>query len=86
MSTMTPSRFGPFGPYPTPAELAKGRRKTIVSLVVAVAAVALAVVASRTVADGRLVTVYLVAGGMHFGACVAAAVRWSRTPEFDSAA
>jgi hypothetical protein len=31
------------------------------------------------------VTVYLVAGGMHFCACVAAAVRWSRTPEFHDA-
>ena len=82
MSTMTPTRFGP---YRTPAELAKGRRKTILSLVVALAAVVLAVVASRTVADGRLVTVYLVAGIMHFVSCVAAAVRWSRTPEFDNA-
>jgi hypothetical protein len=81
MSATTPS---PFGPYATPAELEKGRRKTILSLVIAVAAVALAVVASRTMADGRLVTIYLVAGGMHFCACVAAAVRWSRTPEFDS--
>jgi hypothetical protein len=80
MSTMTPTRFGP---YKTPAELAKGRRKTILSLAVALVAVVLAVVASRTVADGRLVTVYLVAGVMHFCACVAAAVRWSRTPEFD---
>jgi hypothetical protein len=82
MSTTTPTQFGP---YATPAELEKGRRKTILSLVVALAAVALAVVASRTAADGRLVTVYLVAGGMHFCACVAAAVRWSRTPEFHDA-
>jgi hypothetical protein len=82
MSTTTPTQFGP---YATPAELEKGRRKTILSLVVALAAVALAVVASRTADDGRLVTVYLVAGGMHFCACVAAAVRWSRTPEFHDA-
>jgi hypothetical protein len=83
MSAITPSQFGP---YATPSELAKGKRKTILSLVVALFAVALSIIASRTVSDGRLVTVYLVAGAMHFGACVAAAVRWSRTPDFDRAA
>jgi len=82
MSTITPSRFGP---YATRVELAKGKRKTIVSLVVAVLATTLSVVASRTVDDGRLVTVYLVAAGMHFAASLAAAVRWSRTPDFDEA-
>jgi hypothetical protein len=82
MSTITPPSFGP---YLTRAELAKGKRKTIVSLVVAVLATSLSVVASRTVDDGRLVTVYLVAAGMHFAASIAAAVRWSRTPDFDAA-
>lgn len=82
MSTMTPQRFGP---YSTRAELDKGKRKAVLSLVVAVGAVVLAVVASRTVADSRLVLVYLAAGGMHFAASLAASVRWSRTPEFDRA-
>jgi len=79
---MTPNAFGP---YATRAELDKGKRKAVLSLVVALAAVALAVVASRTVADERLVVVYLVAGGMHFAASLAASLRWSRTPEFDRA-
>lgn len=83
MSSTTTTRFGP---YPTPAELAKGKRKAIVSLVVAVAAALLSVLASRTVDDGRLVVVYLVAGGLHFAACIAASVRWSRTPDFDAVA
>jgi hypothetical protein len=82
MSTTTPHAFGP---YPTPAELAKGKRKALVSLVVAMGAVVLSVVASRTVADERLVVVYLLAGGLHFAASVAASVRWSRTPDFGAA-
>ena len=82
MSTTTPTAFGP---YLTPAELAKGKRKALVSLVVAVAAVVLSVVASRTVSDERLVVVYLLAGALHFGASVAASVRWSRTPDFEAA-
>lgn len=81
MSTTTPN---PFGPYATPDELARGKRKTIVSLAVAVIAVALSVVAGRTVDDTRLVTVYLLAGALHLAACLAAAVRWSRTPDFDA--
>jgi hypothetical protein len=81
MSVTTPTQFGP---YATPAELAKGKRKVVLSLVVALFAVALAVVASRTVTDGRLVTLYLAAGALHLGASVAAAVRWSRTPDFDA--
>lgn len=81
MSTTTPN---PFAPYATPVELAKGKRKAIVSLVVAVLAITLSVVASRTTDDHRLVTVYLLAGGLHFVACLGASVRWSRTPEFDT--
>jgi hypothetical protein len=80
MSTIAPQRFGP---YATPDELLKGKRKAVLSLVVALFAVALAVVASRTVDQPRLVVVYLVAGGMHFAASLAASLRWSRTPEFD---
>jgi hypothetical protein len=81
MSSTTPNTFGP---YSTPAELAKGKRKAIVSLLVAVGAVLLSVVASRTVDDPRLVVVYLLAGGLHFAAAVSASVRWSRTPDFDA--
>jgi hypothetical protein len=82
MSTTTPNAFGP---YPTPAELAKGKRKALLGLAVAVAAVVLSVVASRTVADERLVVVYLLAGALHFGSSLSASVRWSRTPDFDAA-
>jgi len=86
MSNATQSPSGPnaFGPYETPRELAQGKRKALVSMLVTVAAVVLAVVASRTVADGRLVLVYLVAGGLHLAAGVTASVRWSRTPDFDT--
>jgi hypothetical protein len=79
MSTIAPN---PFGPYATPEELAKGKRKAMLSLFVAVVAVAGFVVAARTVADGRLMTVYLVAAALHFAASVSASVRWSRTPDF----
>jgi hypothetical protein len=81
MSATTPTQFGP---YATRDELAKGKRRTIVNLLVALFAVALSIVASRLVSDGRLVALYLAAGGLHFAACVAAAVRWSRTPDFGS--
>lgn len=82
MSTTTPNAFGP---YATPAELAKGKRKALVSLLVAVVAVVLSVIAARTVSDERLVVAYLLAGGLHFAACLSASVRWSRTPDFDAA-
>ena len=82
MSTTTPPN--PFGPYATREELLKGKRKAVLSLVVAVLAVALAIVASRAAGDPRLMVVYLLAGGMHFAASVAASIRWSRTPEFDA--
>jgi len=81
MSTTTPNAFGPYG---SPGELARGKRKALVSLAVTVAAVLLSVVASRTVDDPRLVAVYLVAGAMHLAACVSASVRWSRTPDFET--
>jgi hypothetical protein len=81
MSTTTPTRFGP---YATRAELAKGKRKALVGLAVAVVAVTLAVVASRSAVDQQLVTVYLVAGALHLVASLAASIRWSRTPDFES--
>jgi hypothetical protein len=71
-----------FGPFETRHELARGKRRTITYLVIAVLAVVLSVVASRTTGDGNLVVVYLVAGAMHLGASIAAAVRWSRTRAF----
>lgn len=80
MSTTTPTRWGP---YATPVELAKGRRTTILSLVVCLVAVVGSVVAARTVDDHDLVVVYLLAGLLHFVAAVGTAVRWSRTPDFD---
>lgn len=81
MTSTTPNAFGP---YSTPAELARGKRRAIVGLLVAVGAVLLSVVASRTVADGRLVVVYLLAGALHFTSAISASVRWSRTPDFDA--
>jgi hypothetical protein len=74
----------PLGPYPNPDELARGKRRVLAGLVVAVLATVLAVVASRTVGDGRLVTVYLVAGALHLVSAVGASIRWSRTPEFNA--
>lgn len=74
-----------WGPYETPAELARGRRTTILSLVVCLAAVVLSVLAARTVADDRLVGIYLVAVALHFLAAVGSAIRWSRTPDFGAA-
>jgi hypothetical protein len=82
MSSTTPNAFGP---YSTPGELARGKRKAILSLLVAVGAVLLSVVASHTVSDRRLVVVYLVAAALHFSAAISASVRWSRTPDFDAA-
>jgi hypothetical protein len=72
----------PLGPYPTPAELARGKRRVAAGLAVGVLAVVLSVVASRTVGDERLVVVYLVAGALHLVAAVGASIRWSRTPDF----
>jgi hypothetical protein len=80
MRTTSPHHFGP---YATPEELLEGKRRAVLCLVVALLAVALAIVASRTVGQPRLVVVYLTAGGMHFAASLAASLRWSRTPEFD---
>jgi hypoxanthine-guanine phosphoribosyltransferase len=75
-------RNDPFGPFTSPEELARGRRTMLANLAIALAALVLAVVVSRNYDDGRLLAVYLLAGGLHFVAALAAAVRWSRTPEF----
>lgn len=69
----------PFGPYASADELAKGRRKMLLALALAVGAVVLGVVAQRTVGDGRLVTLYLAGGGVWFLSALAEAVRWSST-------
>lgn len=73
-----------WGPYETPAELAKGRRTTILSLVVCLVAVGLSVLTARTLEDGRLVGIYLLAVALHFLAAVGTAIRWSRTPDFST--
>lgn len=75
----------PFAPYATPHELAQGKRKTLVSLALAVAATVLGVVALRTVHDERLVTAYGAAGVIWFVVALAEAVRWSNTGEFERA-
>lgn len=75
----------PFAPYASPQELAQGKRKAALSLLLALAAVALAVVALRTVGDERLVTAYAAAGVIWFATALAEAVRWSNTGEFERA-
>ncbi len=75
----------PFEPYASPEELAQGKRKTALSLLLALAAVALAVVALRTVGDERLITAYVAAGVIWSVAALAEAVRWSNTGEFERA-
>lgn len=75
----------PFAPYSSPEELAQGRRKTALSLLLALGAVALAVLALRTVGDENLVTAYVGAGVIWFVVALAEAVRWSNTGEFERA-
>lgn len=76
--------LGPFGPYPTPEELEKGRRRTAVYLATGVAAALLALVASRTVPDDMLVRVYVLAAVLNLVAGLGAAIRWSNTPAFET--
>lgn len=71
----------PFAPFQTRDELAKGKRKVLLSLAVAVVATVLGVLAVRAVGDPRLATAYLAAAALHFGAGLGPAIRWSRTPE-----
>lgn len=79
------TRRDPFAPYRTADELARGRRQTLVYLAVAVSAVALAIVAQRYVGNPRLTEVYLLAAGLHLLGAVGPAIRWSRTPDLDTA-
>lgn len=79
------SQKNPFAPYASPAELSRGRRKTVLMLILTVAAVVLAVVARRVVGDDRLVLTYAAAGVIWFVAAMAEAVRWSSTGEFEPA-
>ena len=73
----------PFPPYSSAEELAQGKRKTALSLLLALGAVALAVVALRTVGDERLVTAYAGAGVIWFVVALAEAVRWWNTGELE---
>ena len=73
----------PLGPYATPEELAKGRRRAALFLVIGAAALVLAVVARRYVDDANLVRTYVLAGGLHLAAAIGPIVRISRTGEFE---
>lgn len=77
------SKPDPFGPYATPEELAQGKRRALVNLLVAASALVLSVVAHRTVGDGRLVSTYLLAGGLFLAAGIGPLVRVTRTGEFE---
>ena len=74
---------GRLGPYATPEDLVRGKRRFAISLAVAAAAFVLAIVADRVVGDAQLVRVYLVAGGLHLVAAIGLAVRISRTGELE---
>jgi hypothetical protein len=82
---MSSPRRDPLGPYTSPEELARGKRRAVVHLLVAVVALSLAVVASRAVADERLTQTYLLAGGLYLLAGLGPVIRISRTPEFERA-
>ncbi|KAA1427349.1 hypothetical protein [Nocardioides antri] len=72
-----------FVPYATPEELAKGKRRAARYLVIAAAALVLAVVADRVVADEHLRQVYLLAGLLHLVAAVGPILRITRTGELE---
>lgn len=74
-----------FSPYATPEELAKGKRKTLLTLLLVVGAAVLAVVAHRVVQDDRLVTAYAAAAIVWAAIAIGEAVRWSSTGEFERA-
>jgi|GEM_PF-3981725 len=75
----------PFAPYDTPRELAKGKRKTILTLLLAVGAALLAIVAQSVVDDQRLATVYVAAAILWILSGLGEALRWSNTAEFEPA-
>ncbi|MFC5728196.1 MULTISPECIES: hypothetical protein [Nocardioides] len=80
---MSPTKPDPFGPYPSPEELARGKRRAAVNLLVAAVAATLAVVAHRAVGDPRLVQTYLVAALLFLGAGLGPLVRVTRTGDFE---
>lgn len=77
------SKTDPFGPYSTPDELAQGRRRAALWLVIAAAALALALLAREYVDDPRLVRTYVAAGVLHLLAAIGPILRISRTAEFE---
>lgn len=78
-------RQRPFPPYSTKAELARGKRKTIVTMLLAVAAAVLAAVARSVVDDQRLTTLYVAAAVLWILSGIGEAVRWSNTRELEHA-
>jgi hypothetical protein len=77
------SKPDPFGPYRSAEELAQGKRRAVVNLLVAAVALSLSVVAHRSVGDSRLVSTYLLAGALFLAAGIGPLVRVSRTGEFE---
>ena len=73
----------PFGPYASPEELAKGRRRALVNLAVAAVAFTLSLVAHGAVGDDRLVATYLLAGALFLANAVGPLLRVGRTGEFE---
>ncbi|HWI42250.1 MAG TPA: hypothetical protein VNS81_01420 [Nocardioides sp.] len=77
------SKPDPFGPYATPEELALGKRRVLVNLLVGAVALALSVVAHRTIGDHRLVSTYLLGGGLFLASGIGHLLRVTRTGEFE---
>jgi hypothetical protein len=75
----------PFRPYATRDELARGRRRFLLNVLVSLAASGLALVAHRTVGDPRMVELYVVAAVLYLVSSLGPAIRWSNTPAFDAA-
>ena len=82
---MKSSKPDPLGPYATPEELSRGRRRAAVHLAIAVVALGLAILADRAIGDNRLVQTYLLAGGLYLLAGLGPVIRMSRTPELEPA-
>ena len=77
------SKPDPFGPYPSPEELTKGKRRAAINLFVAAVALSLSVVAHRITGNPDLVSTYLLAGAMFLAAGVGPLVRVTRTGAFE---
>jgi hypothetical protein len=78
---MSSTKPDPLGPYATPEELSRGRRRAAVHLAIAVAALCLALVADRAVGDPRLVQTYLLAAILFLLTGLGPVIRISRTQE-----